>query len=330
MATVTVREQGAVVRRRGQRLAVTKERELLDEIQLIHLDQLVLMGNVQLTTAALVLLVREEIPVVFLSRHGSLQVVIDKTPKNIELRRKQMEMFGDESNLLPLARAAVIGKLTNQRTFLQRQGGGTGVATAVEGIGRMIEGARQAPTLDTLRGYEGNGAAHYFAAWRLLLPPALGFAGRAFHPAPDPVNALLGFGYTLLLKEMNAAVQGVGLDPYFGFFHSIENGRPSLPLDLIEEFRPILVDSMVFDLIGRGLITPQEFERTGNPDRPVLLTEVGRDRVLRAYEERLSGRMTHPLEGRETSYRRCLELQARQIAQIVQGEAAGYMPITIR
>jgi CRISPR-associated protein Cas1 len=195
-------------------------------------------------------------------------------------------------------------------------------------LGRAVRQAQQAGNLDSLRGYEGSGGAGYWTGFQHLLRVDLGFQGRKYFPPPDPVNAMLSFGYSLLLKDVTAAVQLVGLDPYLGFFHTINYARPSLALDMMEEFRPVAVDSVVLTLVNEGRITAASFERTENPKLPLRLTEAAIDILIGAYEQRLAQPVAHADAGGQTAYRRVIELQVRRLARLVLGKARKYEPFT--
>ena len=336
--TVYVREQGAVVRKRGERLVVTKDHQELMDLPLMHIRQLAVVGNVQLTTPAVAALLQNEVDVVFFSQRFKFRGRLMATgSKFAQLRHAQLQAMSDEGRALEIARQVVIGKLTNQRVILQRRlaSGKRGAAhdalmQGVMGIAAMRERAARTDSLDSLRGYEGKAGAYYFAAFRALLDPRWGFRGRAYYPPPDPINSALSLGYSLLLKDAIAAVQLVGLDPYLGFFHAIEYARPSLALDVMEEFRPIVVDTLVLELVNRRRLTPADFVRTGRRERPIELSDSGVELLLRAYEERLETRVRHPITGDRTTYRRCLELQVRQMAGMVLGRAKRYVPVTIK
>jgi CRISPR-associated protein Cas1 len=336
--TVYVREQGAVVRKRGQRLVVTKDHQELMDLPLMHIRQLAVVGNIQLTTPAVASLLQNEVDVVFFSQRFKFRGRLMATgSKFAQLRHAQLQTMTDEARALEIARQVVAGKLTNQRVILQRQlaGGKKGTARGalkkgVTGIAAMRKEAGRTDSLDSLRGYEGKAGAYYFAAFKALLDPGWGFQGRAYYPPPDPINAALSLGYSLLLKDTTAAVQLVGLDPYLGFFHAIAYARPSLALDVMEEFRPILVDTLVLDLVNRRRLTPADFVRTGRKERPIELSESGVQLFLRTYEERLETQVRHPVSGDRTTYRRCLELQVRQMARMVLGKAKRYVPVTIK
>lgn len=335
MPPVYVREQGAVVRRRGERLVVTREKEELLDLPLIHVDQVALFGNVQLTTQAAAMLLQAEVDVVFFSQYGKFRGRLMHTgSKFARLRHTQLQKMSNEAVTLAIARQVVAGKLHNQRAMLQaRLGQGTSalaVQRGISGIGAMLAQAQKAGSLDSLRGFEGKAGADYWAAFRGLLEKDLGFKGRQYYPPPDPVNALLSFGYSLLLKDVTAAVQLVGLDPYLGFFHTIDYGRPSLALDMMEEFRPVVVDPAVLDMINAGQVTAADFEQTGKPKQPVRLGEATTDRLIEQYEQRLTAPVYHTDAGGQTTHRRVIELQVRRLARLVLGQDKQYQPFTVK
>jgi CRISPR-associated protein Cas1 len=337
MGALYLTEQGSVLHRTGERLVVTKGDRVIADVPATKVDQVVVMGNVQLTTAAMSLLLQADIDVVFLSSYGKFRGRLTATGSRFaELRHLQLQKMSDEKGTLALARQIVTGKLTNQRTVLQRSldglkdaGARRQVEQGVSGIGGMLKALERAKSLDAARGYEGKAGAWYFGAFKALLDEEWKFNGRQYHPPPDPINALLSFGYTLLLKDIVAAVQIVGLDPYLGYFHAIDYGRPSLALDIMEEFRPTIVDTLVLHLVNAGTLKPQDFRRE-KQDRPVLLEESGRRRFIQAYEEKVNTAVIYPPTGERTTYRRCFELQARQFARCIREVKATYRPMTIR
>jgi CRISPR-associated protein Cas1 len=298
-------------------------------------DQVVLFGNVQLTSQAAAMLLAAEVDVVFLSQQGKFRGRLVHTgSKFAKLRHLQLQKMSETVMALAIARQVVVGKLHNQRALLQGRLAEAAsvlqVQQASRGVGQMLEQAKTARSLDSLRGYEGKAGADYWGAFRLLLQVDLGFKGREYYPPPDPVNGLLSFGYSLLLKDVTAAVQLVGLDPYMGFFHTIDYGRPSLALDMMEEFRPVLVDPAVLDIVNQGQITAADFERTGNPQQPVRLTETVTNRLIQLYEKQLGASVGHSDAGGQTTHRRVIELQVRRVAKVVLGESKGYQPFTVK
>jgi CRISPR-associated protein Cas1 len=322
MTTLYLREQGAVLRRVGERLVVTKNHDRLEDVPIIHVKQVVVMGNIQVTTPAVALLLQEEVDVVFLSSRGKFRGRLMTTGSRFaKLRHRQLRLMGDEERTLAIARAIVAAKLTNQAHLLQA----LGASRAARGIRQDTQKARRASNIESLRGHEGAAGARYFAALRGLIPGAWGFERRIYHPPTDRVNAMLSLGYTLLLKDATAAVQLVGLDPFLGFFHAIDYGRPSLVLDVMEPFRP-LVDEMVLQIIQEGIIKRDDFRPPREGDAAILLTDDACARYFHAYEQQIERRATCSPSGKQTSYHRCLELQARQLAQVVLGSRAAFQP----
>lgn len=351
MATIYVKEQGAVVGRSGERLVIRKDGRILEEVPLGNVDQVTLLGNVQLTTQATATLLAQEIDVVFLSSYGKFRGrLVGTGSKHARLRQRQLRLMSQPAFNLELAKAFVAGKVHNQRVVLQRQMGrvaslaqrerGAAAAPAnqrqfsqaLAGMGRMQQAAAQVKSIESLRGYEGKAAAYYFEAVRSLLEPAWGFRQRAYYPPPDPFNALLSFAYSLLLKDVLAAVHLVGLDPYLGAFHEISYGRPSLALDLMEEWRPTIADALALELVNRGSLKPADFSRTGNPRRPVELGEKGVAAVLEGYGQRLEISLYHPLAGPggQTALRQAIVLQARRLARLIAGREQVYEPVKIQ
>jgi len=330
MTTLYVKEQGAVLRRTGERLVVTKDKEVLEDVPILHVEQVVIMGNIQLTTPATALLLQKDIDVVFLSSYGKFRGRLMTTGSRFaQLRHAQLQYLAEERAVLELARAIVAGKLRNQATLLQRLPGARSLDGARQTLNQVRHRARRAANLESLRGYEGTAGASYFGALRTQIPQAWGFTRRIYHPPPDPVNAMLSLGYTLILKDVTAAVQLVGLDPFLGFFHVLDYGRPSLCLDLMETFRP-LVDGMVFQLIHDQRIQQNDFKPTErNGKDAVLLEEPALQRYLRAYERLINQRFRYPQTGEHTPLRRCMELQARELAQVILGKRRRFVAFTV-
>jgi CRISPR-associated protein Cas1 len=329
---VYVREQGAVVRKRGGQLQITKGRQKLQELPLMNIEQIILMGNVQLTTQAAKYMLRQDIDVVFLSTNRVYIGRLDKTESRFaNLRRQQYRLVDDPQRSLELARQMIVGKINNQRVVLQRRADEDArAAAALKGMLQMLRQVETAASLDSLRGFEGKAAAFYFEGVRTFFPANWGFKKREYYPPPDPANSLLSFAYTLLLKDVKARLHMVGLDPAFGFFHTLEDRRPSLALDVMEEFRPSIADVVVLTLVLNGDITLADFERTDDAALPVRLSEKGVDTLVAGYEERLSEKIFHPMAQGSTPYRNVIEYQARQMRWIVEGRAQDYETVQLQ
>jgi CRISPR-associated protein Cas1 len=208
------------------------------------------------------------------------------------------------------------------RTARERHTAWPAAVTAAAQLAAAAAALDGAANLDALRGHEGAGAAAYFGAWRASLPQSWGFQGRAFHPPPDPVNAALSFGYTLLLNDALTAVHLAGLDPYLGAFHAVEAGRPSLALDLMEPFRPLVVDRVVLELLRDGELHPEQFTASTRGRGGVDLGADGRALLIARYEAAMLAPTRLP-GGEQTATRRAVLLQAQAFALAVRGEQAG-------
>jgi CRISPR-associated protein Cas1 len=313
-------------------------------------------------------LLKAQVDVVFMTRGGRVNGrLVANESKFAELRLRQLQTMNNPDATLALAKGIVFGKLSNQLAMLQRAvtrassqpapaqedapqtlslvpkgkppitGGkraeqivdARAYGTAVRGIREMLAQSVNAGNPDSLRGYEGKAGAWYWPAFKLFLADDMGFNQRIYNPPGDPVNALLSFGYALLQKDVAAAVQIVGLDPYLGFFHTVQYGRPSLVLDLMEEFRPVLVDPLVVRLVNLGMIKPRDFKRGTGDERPFSMTDEAVRVVIEAYETRVTSNTRYSPTGDEVTFRRCIELQTRHFARVIKGEELTYKPFVL-
>ncbi len=262
--------------------------------------------------------------------------------KHSALRARQTLAASDPAQALPVARAMVAGKLRNQATVLRRYVADSDerVQRAVEIIAAQVERAGQAADLETLRGHEGSGAAAYFRAWPALFDAERWrFHGRAYYPPPDPLNAMLSLtcpggqcqgGYTLLLNDVVSAVYRIGLDPDIGFFHALDYGRPSLALDLEEEFRPVIVDTLALSLVRNQVLEPGDFRQEEGERPRALMTDDARRFFIQSYEERMGVRVRHPAWEQMLTYRQCIERQVEHLARCILGRDATYDPLLIQ
>jgi len=319
-----VQDQGARVGKTGECLKVELKGAPLREVRLLETSQVSLFGGVQITTQAVHELLGRGIPLCFFSQGGWFHGwARSATQKNIELRRRQFAVADDPDRCLSLARGFVAAKIRNCRTLLRRNAEDLDDGV-LGGLRRAAEEAESAPSLASLLGIEGNAARVYFGSFaRMLRLPdedsrgAFSPEGRNRRPPRDPVNALLSFGYALLTKDWTVTLQTVGFDPLLGFYHQPRYGKPALALDCMEEFRPLVVDSVVITLINTREIRPGDFVRSAGA---VALKPNGRKTFLQAYERRMDQLVTHPVFGYRISYRRTLEVQARLLARTLSGE----------
>ncbi|MCS6775413.1 MAG: CRISPR-associated endonuclease Cas1 [Chloroherpetonaceae bacterium] len=335
MGVLYVQEQGAYLRKRDERIVVELDREVVRDIPLIQLEQIVCLGNVQVSSQTLALLLEQGVDLCFLTQHGRFRGrVVGEFSRNARIRQAQWEVAQDPERELGLAARFVVGKLRNQRAVLQRhlrQYGSEdhpGLAAAVDLLADGIRAVPGARTLDALRGIEGEAASVYFGVFgSLIRQPGFAFTQRLKHPPRDAVNALLSFTYTLLMNEVLAAIHVVGLDPYVGFLHAERHGKASLAFDLMEEFRPCFADTLVLSLINNRVVSPEDFEQTLDA---CLLREGARRRFFEQYERKKNDEVRHPVFKYRASYRRCFELQVRLLAKVLTGEVPAYLPFMPR
>lgn len=333
MSTIYVMENGATVRKDGEQLRIDLAKgETLLKMPLERLEQLVIMGNVTITAQAMKTLLQRGIPVLYITQQGKLLGKLQPFEnKNIPLRWRQFEMASSPEKRFSIARSIVKGKLLNQRTLLQRakREGVRGLEGAIQQLGILARKVDTASDVNTLRGLEGAGAAEYFRQWpNLIRQIGFRFPGRVRRPPTDPVNSMLSFGYMLLMNEVLSACHIVDFDPYLGFFHMDRYGRPALALDLMEEFRPILVDSLVLSLINRRVVEPEDFET--EMGGAVRMRAHALKKFLAAWENKRRTLVRHHLFDRQVPYWRAIELQARVLARVILGEMDEYVPFLTR
>jgi CRISPR-associated protein Cas1 len=327
-----IQEQGAQLGKSGDRLVVRLEGEVLREVRLIDVSHVVLWGRVQITTPAVQELCQREIPITYLSQGGWFYgMTLGLAHKNVELRAAQHRLA--ESGALPIARTMVAGKIQNQRTMLRRNLDAPD-RRLLGHLALHVRQARHARDTASLLGVEGIAAQLYFKSFSSLFRGSGAWAGDVFReqgrnrrPPLDEVNAVLSFLYAVLIKECSVIGQAVGFDIYRGFYHAPKYGRPALALDLCEEFRPLIADSVCLSLFNQGELSPKDFVRRS---RGVALQPRARRVVLSGFERRLSQMVRHPVFGYTLSYRRVIELQARLLRAVVLGEVPEYRPFATR
>lgn len=330
MSTLYITQQGAVLGKTSERLTLTVEKQVVAEVPVIKVSQVVVFGHVMITSGTLNLLMRHGIEICYLTQHGDYVGRTEpEISKNGVLRLEQYKAALDPKRRLELARSVVVGKLANLRGMLTDKVSKDAkplVKQALKQLKDAEKGAHRARKLEQVRAYEGAGSAAYFSAFgRMLKNPDFQFSTRTRRPPTDPVNAMLSFGYTLLANDLRTAVNIVGFDPYIGYLHAEEYGRPALPLDLMEEFRPLVVDTLVLAIINQGVLTRGDFEEP--TDEGCRMTDDGRKRFLEQYEQRRTTEFTHPALGRAMTYQQSFEQQARQLARALQGELETYPPL---
>jgi CRISPR-associated protein Cas1 len=324
--------QGFRVGKSGEVLQVKDKDKTVQEVRIGEICQVNLLGNIQISTQAVQSLCEAGVPVSYFSMGGYFYgVTTGMNTKNVALRRSQFRLADSEWFPLSLARALVAGKIRNQRTMLQRNHIEPG-KSSLGVMKALADRAERAENLESLLGIEGAAARAYFEEFAGMIKPgdepepgangfSFDFEGRNRRPPRDPVNALLSLAYSMLAKDLTVACYAVGFDPYMGFYHQLRHGRPGLALDLMEPFRPLIADSAVLSAVNTRMVTERDFVRAGES---VALTPAGRKGFFRAYELRMDSLVTHPLFEYRVSYRRLLEIQARLLARVIEGEISAY------
>ncbi len=326
---LVVQKPGSQVGQRGGEFVVTAQGEVVRKLPLHQVRAIYLYGAVQLTAQAAESCLEHGVDVAYFAASGRFLGLLRGLPASgVDARLGQARLFAEPFFRLKLARECLRAKISNQRTMLMRNG------DVPDRVLRLLAEARDA-TADTrdlgeLLGCEGAAANLYFEQFASMLKGLewkFDFAGRNRRPPRDPVNALLSLGYSILAKELSGVCHAVGLDPFLGFLHQPRYGRPALALDLMEEFRPLIADSVAISLVNRGEIDLGDFVRatTGT-----FLNEQGRRRFWEAWFRRMDSEVSHPEFGYKMSYRRMLEVQVRQLWRVVRGDSPTYHGFTTR
>lgn len=332
MTTLYVQHDGCTLTRQDNTLVVQyrDNGEIVKQrIPVEKVNEVVIGTGCHITSAAIGLLLSMQVPVAFVDYHEQFIGALH-TPMNGNqlLRREQYRLAERDDIALYLARQFISGKMLNQRVIVQRYAREyPDLESSVKEISRLATSLDAAPDIATMMGYEGQTARLYFAALGVVFGEAWQFIGRNRRPPRDPINALLSYGYAVLEAHITSTIHRVGLDPYVGFMHAVFPGRKSLALDLIEEFRPIIVDSAILGVIKNNMLKPDDFSITmGN----CLLSEPARKVFLQRLQARLDQEVIHHITQEKITYSRLILAQTRLLASLLLGESTEYIPARIR
>ncbi len=321
MACLYVVEPGAVVSRSGQSLIVEKDGQQLLEVELAHLDSVLVLNTVSISTPALCALLQAGVETAFLTAQGRLLgQLTPPSSRNLLLRRSQYDKERDPTFALRQSRALLAAKLENQRQVLIRHASDSPgpqlvVEGAAEALAQLAPALHQAANLPALLGVEGRAAARYWQAFReMLKAQGFCFPGRRAHPPPDPVNAVLSFGYTLVTNLLTSLLDAYGFDPWLGFLHSETYGHPSLALDLVEVFRAPVVDRLALRLFNLRILQPRDF--SPHPEGGVRMCDEALRRFFREWERTLA----------HLNLREALKAQIEQLARVYRGSEEEIRP----
>jgi len=327
---VVIQNRKAYLACRGGELHVRLEGEVVSKHPLEQVQAVYLYGPVQTSTQALHSLLERQIPVAYFSPAGRFLGTTSGLPQSgIDARLGQARAFDSPAHRLPIACEMIRAKIHNQRVLLMRNGSPPEVI--LKQLATLRDRCPEAKDLDSLRGLEGAAAALYFQHFKTMLKGTAGenfdFEGRNRRPPKDPLNALLSQGYSILAKELTGMCHSVGLDPFIGILHQPRYGRPALALDLMEEFRPLIADSVALSLLNRQELGESDFVHTS---KGVFMGDSGRRQFWRAWFRRLDTEVKHPQFGYKMSYRRMLDVQTRQLWRYFRGDAKTYHGFTTR
>ncbi len=333
--TLYVTSQGAYLAKDGDTVLVRIEEQTRLRVPVHTLDGIVCFGRVGCSPSLMGLCGERGVALSFLTTRGRfLARVQGPTKGNVLLRREQYRRADDPDVSAAIAGPIVAAKVANSRTVLQRSlrdhpnaPGCPEVRDAVDRLARMLDDLARRPGLDTLRGIEGDAARTYFGVFDHLITAQnneFRFTGRSRRPPTDPINALLSFLYTLLVHDCTSALEAVGLDPAVGYLHRDRPGRPSLALDLMEEFRAYLADRLALTLVNQRQVQGKGFEATESG--AVWMDDPTRKTVLIEYQKRKQQDIQHPFLGEKTTVGLLVHLQARLLARTLRGDLDGYPP----
>lgn len=330
MTTLYVTDQGAYLRVRYQQFQVFHEQELKCSVPVNQVSHVVLFGCCNVSHGAISLALQRRIPVLYLASNGRYFGRLDtEGHAQIDYLTQQVQHSLDPEFRHRQAQSIILAKLHNSRIVLQRLNRkrktdeGTQAIAALPDLMKQIEAA---DSIESMLGYEGQGANLYFRAFSTLLKGTFEFEKRTRRPPTDPINSLLSLGYTLLSQNLHSMVETVGLHTHFGNLHAPQKNRPSLVCDLVEEFRAPVVDALVSYLINSNIFTEEDFTP---PDARggVYLQSDALKKFLKHWEEHLNKKVKHPKTGHKVNYRRCFELQVWEYVSCLMGERDTYRPM---
>ena len=328
MSVLYLTEQGGYVHKSGETIVIEKDGEEILKSPLKDISIIVIFGNVQVSVQALLALLEKGCDISMMTQDGHFRGrVVSALGKNIELREKQFKLTQDADFVLRFSKSIVSAKIKNGITLMQKYSYSDRNPFTAENLPNMkelIKKIEDADNIDTLRGYEGVSAKNYFDDFGKFLIEGIEFSGRKYFPAPDPVNALLSFGYSFVSRELQSILEGLGLDPYIGFFHQIKYGRASLSLDLTEEFRHSIVDRLVLRLLNKRILSNDDFYKDAEKGGCYLKRDALKV-FLKYYEEYMDDENKTYGEKEEKSIRYIFWKQAENLRNAIQ-DSGNYEP----
>lgn len=327
MSVLYVNEPGATISQSEGKFIVTRKNDAISEIPMKTLEKLVVIDGVNITPKVIRSLLYMKIPVFWISSHGKFRGRLDALCHSGVFKQEQQILMRNTDFSMSLAKKVIGAKIHNQKVVLRRYDRDRKfpeVKNAIASIEAQEHKVSSVETVDVLMGYEGVIARTYFATLGVIVPKGFEFQRRSKRPPLDAFNAMLSFGYSLLFQEIYSAIRIEGLHPYFGFMHSLKENHPALASDLMEEWRPVVVDSFVMSLVNHHEILPEHFQT--NEGEGILLTSGGREIFLNAYERKMRTELKH-----RHSYRNMIHVQVSNYAKaLMSHDETIYEPIWLR
>lgn len=332
MTFLYLTEQGAVLKKTGRRLIVEKDDTKLLDMPAAKVEGVMVFGNVQFTTQAVRLMLKQGVEMALFTRRGRLLgQITDPATKNIDLRKAQFGRYSEAGFVLELARVLVSAKLANCLEFVRQFGHNhpeTQLDSEADHLERLRPRIAKAAGLPDLLGLEGSGARVYFQAFAKMVRHTFSFVGRRRRPATDPVNALLSLGYTMVYNEIASLLDGMGFDPYLGYYHQPRHGHATLASDLLEEFRTPLVDRFTLKIVNNRMFQEEDFY-LHEPSGGVYLKDAARNRYFASYEQFIEQPTACAGDQRELTFRQLFRRQAERLKRTVVG-GFPYEPFAFR
>lgn len=336
--TLYITSDDAFVRKERETFVVEVNAEKVFQAPIHSIENIVCFGFKPLTPALMAFCAENNVGVSYLSENGRfLARVYGAQQGNVLLRKAQYAAADNELECLKIARPIVAAKVANYRSLLLRHQRNhpedcpDSVICAATTMGNRLRDIERAASLDELRGHEGECATLYFGVLAALITAQqedFTFTQRSKRPPLDPANALLSFLYAILANDVRSAVETTGLDPQVGFLHQVRPGRPSLALDIMEEFRAYLGDRIMLSLINLRQVSKRDFEIRESGE--VRMSDEARKTVITAYQKRKQEEITHPFLGEKMTIGLLPHIQAQLLARYIRGDISEYPPFYLK
>jgi CRISPR-associated protein Cas1 len=328
-----VTTQGAWLSLEGECVVIHFNKENIKKFPIHIMESILCFGRVSATPPVMGFCATKGVPISFFTEQGRYLARVDGPVRgNVLLRRQQYRLADDKVASLAIARSILVAKIANSRSVLMRFAREndtelSSLTAAINYLGYLTQDLQRCNNIEVLRGKEGDAAKTYFGVFDNMIlsnKEYFHFADRSRRPPMDEVNAMLSFVYSMLAHDVASALEGVGLDPAVGYLHKDRPGRPSLALDLMEEFRSWFADRLVLSVINRKQVNPEGFSRAENGS--VSMDEATRKTVIAAWHSRKQDELTHPFTGDKVQIGLIPHIQARLLARHIRGDMELYPP----